>query len=844
MGSVQSGKTASMLGVAAKGLDAGVDAIVLLGGTQVGLWKQTFDRTHSQLDLQTSVLGRVLMPSPSALLGQDGYTGTPADLYQLNVAAAKRAVAKSRPILVVALKNVHHLGSLATTISESIMAGVRSADRPFHLLVLDDEADDGSINDPGPLGTAARQLPDSIVDLWDSRPRSHGTSDKGLFVTYMAYTATPQANFLQRRTNPLAPNEFVVSLRTPGQAGELTPRSATYREPQGPSGHYVGGQLFYKSLTRAPLFEARGPADDSLADAVRAFLVAGAIRLWRRGSRLLPSQAQSMTWTDAIAAKAQSPLPHSMLFHPSASMEDHFDGAARLLAWAHDEPVEASRARINAGERHLPVEQVTHDLESNENQWSTWVSKFADTGSELEEVLGPLGYAVAQPSNWPEIKTLIIDEVLPAVRIAVVNSDPASDDRPRFDPVRGEDGWRCSPNLLTIFVAGNVMSRGLTLEGLTTTLFLRPSDNPVADTQTQMQRWFGYRGAHLDVVRLFAEQKQIDLFRAYHDADEALRRQVFIEMSKQAGAPNPIVLETEQYRATNKIADVRSVPAWPGADPFIELVNDGGLPDPNTQLVVSLFADQPSHVVDVSGPRGRMLDKSLDLQEAADLLDALRYDHYTPSPEGWQASRWGAIESHLFSDDSSPQDLRPFFRTPANAGESIDFARERTRCPYSVAAYLRLWASCLDIRSDFFTTTGELSEVWSMVDLEEKRNQQPRFNIGIRFGSGAAPSTPPFDTLAFDCPVMNRAVRDGEMPGGWGSHNAGPWAGDEWFDLYDLDHPPSETELQLKSRAAGRPGLILFNITHPDGIRHPVTAVGVSLPVGGPNQIAARGPAS
>lgn len=42
-----------------------------------------------------------------------------------------------------------------------------------------------------------------------------------------------------------------------------------------------------------------------------------------------------------------------------------------------------------------------------------------------------------------------------------------------------------------IVVGGNTLSRGLTLEGLTTTYFLRTTNQ--ADTLMQMGRWFGYR---------------------------------------------------------------------------------------------------------------------------------------------------------------------------------------------------------------------------------------------------------------------------------------------------------------------------------------------------------------
>ena len=51
-----------------------------------------------------------------------------------------------------------------------------------------------------------------------------------------------------------------------------------------------------------------------------------------------------------------------------------------------------------------------------------------------------------------------------------------------------------------IAVGGLKLSRGLTLEGLTTSFFAR---NAMAyDTLTQMCRWFGYRDGYEDVCRL------------------------------------------------------------------------------------------------------------------------------------------------------------------------------------------------------------------------------------------------------------------------------------------------------------------------------------------------------
>ena len=64
MGAVQSGKTASMLAVIAKSLDAGVDAVVVLGGTRTALWLQTWERLLGQLDtLEEKHRRRVMLPT-------------------------------------------------------------------------------------------------------------------------------------------------------------------------------------------------------------------------------------------------------------------------------------------------------------------------------------------------------------------------------------------------------------------------------------------------------------------------------------------------------------------------------------------------------------------------------------------------------------------------------------------------------------------------------------------------------------------------------------------------------------------------------------------------------------
>ena len=255
MGAVQSGKTASMLAVVAKSLDAGVNAVVVLGGTRTALWLQTWERLLGQLDtLEEKHRRRVMLPTidPSGIT--NGAAGP--NLYVLNENQVTRALNRDRPIIIVAMKQVAHLERVARTLREVVYPAVQRAGRPYHLLVVDDEADDSSI-DESDLTVGAtyqeRQVPRRIVDLWESRQLPGETATPELQVTYLAYTATPQANFLQDQSNPLTPKDFVVCLRTPGAEGDADKREPGFRVPDGIRGWYTGGDIYYKTLSSVPL---------------------------------------------------------------------------------------------------------------------------------------------------------------------------------------------------------------------------------------------------------------------------------------------------------------------------------------------------------------------------------------------------------------------------------------------------------------------------------------------------------------------------------------------------------------------------------------------------------------
>jgi hypothetical protein len=104
--------------------------------------------------------------------------------------------------------------------------------------------------------------------------------------------------------------------------------------------------------------------------------------------------------------------------------------------------------------------------------------------------------------NWDIVKDEIIDVIkLKTIKISVLNSS----NEDKLDYAK-------DPSMKVIAVGGNKLSRGLTLEGLMVTFYLRESKQ--YDTLLQMGRWFGYRKGYEDLVRIYTNNT---LWRQFKD---------------------------------------------------------------------------------------------------------------------------------------------------------------------------------------------------------------------------------------------------------------------------------------------------------------------------------------
>ena len=84
---------------------------------------------------------------------------------------------------------------------------------------------------------------------------------------------------------------------------------------------------------------------------------------------------------------------------------------------------------------------------------------------------------------------------------------------------KAEDG-----GLKIIAVGGNRLARGLTLEGLTVSYFIRTSRN--YDTLLQMGRWFGYPTGYDDLIRLHTTERIVQWFQHLAGVEEQVRSDI------------------------------------------------------------------------------------------------------------------------------------------------------------------------------------------------------------------------------------------------------------------------------------------------------------------------------
>ncbi len=509
VGQVQSGKTSNYTALICKAADARYKLIVVLAGTHNSL------RSQTQLRLDEGFLGfdtqrRGLFDPDNIRLGVGLLRG--AELYHVhsltnssdqgdfNLRVAQQAnvmIGGAEPVLLVVKKNGSVLKNLlkwSTSLQSSKQSNAQSQVHGVPLLLIDDEADNASINTNPVLDEDGN--PDPEMDPSKINGLIRRLLNSFEQSAYIGYTATPFANIFiedslinEEFGEDLFPRSFIINLQPP----------SNYLGPAKLFGLATDPVTGQESASSLPLIrhvhdysawmpdkhkkEHRpGPLPQSVKQAIKEFILTCAARYVR----------------------GQVREHNSMLIHVT-----RFTAVQSYVAEQVKEELSFLQKRLRYGDGHAS-DQIIDELKA------LWDADFVPTMRKYHE-------PDLTPVTWDQVKEVLL---MAASKIEIRKINGTAKDTLQY--VEHPDG------LSVICIGGDKLSRGLTLEGLSISYYLRASK--MYDTLMQMGRWFGYRDGYTDLCRLHTTSELEGWYRDITAADEELR-QMFEDMAAQEKTP-------------------------------------------------------------------------------------------------------------------------------------------------------------------------------------------------------------------------------------------------------------------------------------------------------------------
>ena len=544
MGHVQSGKTANYTGLACKAADAGYKVIVIIAGIHNNLRNQTQHRIDEGL-VGFDSAGAVKSAIPSQRLVGVGHFDSRRKPSSFTTSRRdfSKTIADSvgiplqnltEPVVFVIKKNTSTLKNLIEWLTAHNTRRGMATIREPMLLV-DDEADNASIN--------IRHRQDEVSTINRQIRQLLALFDRSC---YVGYTATPFANIFidpdsedDMLGQDLFPRDFIVSLDPPDNYFGPTQVFTEDAERVLQTIDDHADMLPLTHLIDHPVISL----PESLETAVRVFVVARAIRLARGQVGRHNSMLVNVSRFVHVQKQVRNEL-HALV--------DRIRGSVRV-----------NGARPPAQAMSDPEIEALHQAFQNHYEDSCRVS-------------------------WPAIQERLHESVS-AITVVEVNSQASGS----LDYARhGTTG------LNVIAVGGFSLSRGLTLEGLVVSYFLRNS--MMYDTLLQMGRWFGYRDGYEDLCRVWMSEEAQGWYAYIADSIEELRDEL-ARMQSVSATPQDFGLRVRSHphnlvvTARNKMGSGKPMKVMIGlANSFVEtaiLRRDPSSLEANRQAAVSLAAN-------------------------------------------------------------------------------------------------------------------------------------------------------------------------------------------------------------------------------------------------------------
>lgn len=371
--------------------------------------------------------------------------------------------APSKRVIAVVKKNNSRLKRLKSWL-ESAPIAVRQG---LPVLIIDDEADQATVNSH------------KLLNRQTAINKTLTTMLKPTFLpknAYLGYTATPFANILSNAKDEtqLFPRDFIYPLK----------RSEKYFGAEQIFGREPIDEEDQTVLTERNIII---PIDYSDRQALGTLI--------DPNNHVVPTDLpeslhESIQWfvvaTAARRIRSNKNNFSTMLIHTSGRIPSHKD--MKTLVGKYLTYLQG-----------LPAAEIDQKLSD------CWNHRAADGWLEGDSPI----------FEWDDIKSEAV-KVLNACKLIVDNSK--SDDRLVYDFQEEENA------VPYIVIGGNTLARGLTLEGLICSYFMRTSS--AYDSLLQMGRWFGYRVGYEDLQRIWMQDDLISNFRHMALVEEEIRQQI------------------------------------------------------------------------------------------------------------------------------------------------------------------------------------------------------------------------------------------------------------------------------------------------------------------------------
>jgi hypothetical protein len=393
-----------------------------------------------------------------------------------------------QPIIFVIKKNTSVLDNLKNWI-ESISDDNQRMKLP--MLLIDDESDYASIDTAKPEEDPTRTN-SSIRELLALFRKSN----------YLSYTATPFANVFidpdekdDHLHQDLFPRDFIYSLDEP--ENYIGPERI-YDKENGDYNHILReiNDLKHELPLKHKKDYKMETIPQSLKKAIYSFLISNAIRDLRR-----------------------EPMKHrSMLINISryTAVQDHLSDL------------------IN--ER---LRDTLRELKDNKSpRYRKQSALYKEFGELFEEE-----FATATEFSF-DVVLEKLHESNAAVKVSSVNSTNKAHEVLNYSQYN-------DIGLKIITIGGQILSRGLTLEGLSVSYFHRNSR--YYDTLMQMGRWFGYRPYYADLCRIYMHPDAMDWYGYISEAASELKKEIS-EMKRKDLTPKDFGLRVMSHPASLMIS--------------------------------------------------------------------------------------------------------------------------------------------------------------------------------------------------------------------------------------------------------------------------------------------------